>query len=74
MPRHQKKYEIHLFPVAYAEFWKGGGAENSENLRMTKIRMKNFSTQNQSDFPVQNQMKTKKKGLYSNLARFLAQN
>ena len=34
-----------------------------------------FSTQNQSGFPVQNQMKTKKtKGLHSNLARFLAQN
>ena len=47
----QRKFEIRLTcrcickswqPVAYAGFWKGGGAGNSENLRITNSRMKIF--------------------------------
>ena len=45
-------------PVAYARFSKGVGAGNSENLRITKTRMKLFPTRI-SQF--QNQVKTKKK-------------
>ena len=49
-------------------FGKGGRKSESN-----KNQNKNFSTQNRFGFPVQNQMKIKKKGLHSNLVRLFAQ-
>ena len=65
-------FEIYKTPcsLAYAGFSKGGGAGNSENLRTTKTRIKNFPPVR---FPAQNQVKTKKMSS-SDLVRFLAQN
>ena len=61
--------------VAYAGFRKDGGwGRKFRKFENNKDQNEKFSTQNQSSSPVQNQMKTKKKGLHSNLAYFLAQN
>ena len=60
--------------VAYAGFRKGRGPRNSENLRITKIRMKElFHPESVPVFLSKIQTKTKKKELHSNLVRFLAQ-
>ena len=51
--------------------WGGRKFIKFEN---NKDQNENFSTQNETGFPVQNQVTTKKKGLLSNLAWFLTQN
>ena len=51
-----------------------GGARKFRKFEINKDQNEKFSIQNQSGFAVQNQMKTKKKGLHSNSARFFAQN
>ena len=45
----------------------GGGARKFRKFENNKYLNENFSTQNQSGFPVQNQMKTKKKEKRSSL-------
>ena len=68
-------FQLHemLSPVAYAGFSKGG-QEISENLRVMKNRMKIFQPKTKSVFLPNLGENQKKKGLHSNLVRFLAQN
>ena len=60
--------------VVYAGFSKWGGPENSENLRIVKTKMKNFPPRINPFFCSKSGEDQKKKGLHSNLVRFLAQN
>ena len=55
--------------------FRKGGAGNSKNLRLIKTRMKIFQPKTKSVFlpKIRWRPKKKKKGLYSNLVRFLAE-
>ena len=65
------KHSITQYAVAYAGFSKGEGPGNSENLRITKTRMKIFPPRISPFFLSK---KDQKKGLHPKLVRFLAQN
>ena len=48
-----------LLAVAYTGFWKGEGGMKFRKFEKNKVQNENCFTQNQSDFPFQNQLKTK---------------
>ena len=68
---------LQVYKITYRtqdfEWGGGGGAGTSENLRRTKIRIRNCSTQNQSDLLHKFKRRAKKKYHHSNLLQFLAQ-
>ena len=53
--------KLKLLTVAYAGFWKGGGGRKFRKFENNKHQNENFSTQNQSGFPVQIRERPKKR-------------